>query len=282
MPNLRIRQQESEAWGMFGRFVATVLGISGAIAIGVVGFSASQSSVPPKALDALESYNGAVELCGVDNVQKHEYTNGSTDFDCRDYAAVEPSEQQSIMPDPAPIPDDLRFFLPGQDLIPNPQPEAEPVDPVLPTPQPNVRAPAVGIAPKTEPTVEPKTQIISMKSITIISPIRGKGLDRTYLSRNEIKDEANYIELGLVVRDDAGEPVNNVSVVITATDDSQNKTLASTGNVTPIYEDGVKIKTSYYPFRYEFKTIGVHTITFVAEGLTEKVELDVAEDERPN
>jgi hypothetical protein len=39
-----------------------------------------------KAEQALASYKDAVELCGEDNVHRTDYTNGSTDFSCQDYA----------------------------------------------------------------------------------------------------------------------------------------------------------------------------------------------------
>jgi hypothetical protein len=164
--------------------------------------------------------------------------------------------------------------------------ETTPIPQTPTAPPPPVYVPIYIIqqpAPTPVPTVEPitQTQPTSMKSITIISPIATKGLGREYLSRAEIKDEFNYIELGLVVRDDADKVVKNVEVVITATDESQNKTLSNTGNVTPIYVDGVKIITPFYPFSYAFKTPGEHIITFVAEGLTQSVTLTVAEDTRP-
>lgn len=136
----------------------------------------------------------------------------------------------------------------------------------------------VPIIPIVEPIIQ--TQPVSMKSITIISPIAIKGLGRTYLSRPEIKDEFNYIEIGLIVRDENGNPVKNAEVVITATDSSQNKTIDVTGDVTPRYENGVKIKTHYYHFSYAFKTPGEHSITFTAEGLSEVVTFNVAEDTR--
>jgi len=39
--------------------------------------------------DALRSYEKSVEFCGEDNVREHNYSNGSTDFDCADYSRVE-------------------------------------------------------------------------------------------------------------------------------------------------------------------------------------------------
>ena len=150
------------------------------------------------------------------------------------------------------------------------------------SPQPATEPSGVSTTPII-PIVEPiiQTQPISMKSITVISPIRGKGLERTYLSRSNIKDEFNYIELGLIVRNDAGKPVDNTTVTVTATDSSQNKTINGTGDVTPIYEDGVKIKMPYYHFSYQFKMPGEHIITFTADGLTQVVNLIIAEDTRP-
>lgn len=114
-----------------------------------------------------------------------------------------------------------------------------------------------------------------MSTIKIISPIPGKGLGREYKASSQVVDESNYIELGLVVRSDAGQSRNDLQVVITATDSSQNKTLNGTGNETKIYNNGVAEVVSYYPFHYEFKTAGQHTITFSADGLTDHVELTV-------
>lgn len=77
---------------------------------------------------------------------------------------------------------------------------------------------------------------------------------------------ANSINIGAIVRDSNGNALNNVVVAITATDATQNKTLNSTGNVTPTYPGGVKKFVPYYPFSYLFKTSGEHTITFTVEG----------------
>ena len=51
---------------------------------------------------------------------------------------------------------------------------------------------------------------------------------------------------------------------------------AGIGSVTKIYkEDGTQEIVSYYPFRYEFKTAGQHTIKFTANGMSESITLDV-------
>ena len=36
--------------------------------------------------NAKRSYDYAVKKCGKENIQQHDYTNGSKDFDCKDYS----------------------------------------------------------------------------------------------------------------------------------------------------------------------------------------------------
>lgn len=90
--------------------------------------------------------------------------------------------------------------------------------------------------------------------------------------------DKSYVDIGLIVRD--GDTSNshapgsnsrdNVEVIITATDSSQNKTLQGTGNIRTIT---VNDTVSYYPFSYEFKTAGDHTITFSSLGETTSITL---------
>jgi hypothetical protein len=121
-----------------------------------------------------------------------------------------------------------------------------------------------------------------MASIEIISPIPGKGLgdrrfskDAPYTAQLVVVDESNYIDIGLIVRNDAGEPIKDAVVTITATDETQNKTLNGTGNIYPRYEGEIRIMTPFYPFYYEFRTVGDHTITFSVNGMTDSVTLTV-------
>ena len=118
-----------------------------------------------------------------------------------------------------------------------------------------------------------------MKAIQVINPIPGKGLgNREYTAQPEVIDESNYIELGLIVLDENGKETDKATVSVTATDSSQNKTLVGTGNITPRYEDnGSKRMVPYYPFHYEFKTVGTHTITFESDGMTKSVTVEVGE-----
>ena len=162
---------------------------------------------------------------------------------------------------------------------------------VAPTP------PAKSQTPK---TIYQISSVPSMKSIAIITNFRGsyfspfpgnqghieyKAIPEGCLLTEVINagnveplcsyDETNYISLGLVIKDDVGKIINNDNVVITTTDSRQNKTIADTGDVTSMYEDGVKIKTPYYPFNYYFMTPGEHTIKFFVNGMTESVNLEV-------
>jgi hypothetical protein len=116
-----------------------------------------------------------------------------------------------------------------------------------------------------------------MNTLKIINPYGGKGLGRTYKASPEVQDESNYIDIGLTVVDENNDYLHDVLVTVEATDESQNKTLNGTGNVTNIYPNGEKKTVHYYPFHYEFKTAGEHIITFKQGNLTESVTLQVSE-----
>ena len=122
-----------------------------------------------------------------------------------------------------------------------------------------------------------------MTTLEIINPIPRKGHGRSpLLSRDTIRDEANYIELGLIVRDTAGFPVRDKQVVVTSNRDaSQNRTMEATGNVVPIFVNEQRIKVHFYPFHYEFRQPGTHKITFTCDGITVGVDLLVTPDNRP-
>ena len=150
-----------------------------------------------------------------------------------------------------------------------------------PAPQPIViPPPVVEVIVQTQPAPELLVTAPSMREIKIISPMSNKGLGRVYTAQPEIVDETNYIELGLIIRNDSGDIVKDAEVTITGTDTEQNKTLNGTGNITKIYKDGVPESVHYYPFHYEFKTVGTHTITFTANGYQEvSIDLVVTEED---
>ena len=119
-------------------------------------------------------------------------------------------------------------------------------------------------------------------TLEIISPIPGKGLEsaREYFSRPEIKDEANYIELGLVVRNEQGTAVNNVVVTAGSNqDETQNREMEGTGNVYNVFISNKKYKIPYYPLHYEFKSTGTHHITFTVGDQTVAVDIDVPKED---
>lgn len=146
-----------------------------------------------------------------------------------------------------------------------------------PAPQP-VQVPIYIIQQPTPMTQEEKTPVTaspaSLKSLEIFSPMPNKGLGRDFTANPEATDDSNSLELGLIVRDDTGKATSIADVEVTATDKSQNKTMAVTGNIAKIYVDGEKQTVPYFPFSYLFKTSGDHTITFSANGMTKQVTIN--------
>ncbi len=138
------------------------------------------------------------------------------------------------------------------------------------------------IAPTQPVTAQPQ-QVIqakpSMKSLEIISRTPN-GFNRTYKA-NDYKinpdgtlaegsvaqSEDNYVDLGLIVRGDDGQPLKDAIVQVRATEASQNKTINGTGDIMNIYPNGVKTQVPYYHFRYEFRTAGRHEIAFESNGM---------------
>ena len=140
-------------------------------------------------------------------------------------------------------------------------------------------------APAPEPIAEAKPKPKeSQAAIEIISPIAGKGIgprldfdgnDMGYVASSTVENESNYIVLGLIVYDYDGENTKTVVVTVTATDSSQNKTMNGTGNQKTMYYDGIAKVMWYYPFSYDFKFAGQHTITFSTGDMTKSVTLTV-------
>jgi len=118
------------------------------------------------------------------------------------------------------------------------------------------------------------------KTITleIFSPMKETGLGRKYKvspTYPEIENESNYIDIGLVIWDKKGQASKKNVVTITATDEQDPIERNGTGTVGPIYINEIKKIVPYYPYHYEFKTSGKHTITLSAEGQSVSVDIDV-------
>jgi hypothetical protein len=147
--------------------------------------------------------------------------------------------------------------------------------------QPPAPAPTPSPAPEPSPTAPPVASApVSQARIVIINPLSGKGTDHalsTSADFDERGNPRNEVYVGAIVYGVDGQPVNDATVAITATDDSQNKTLTATGNLTPIYVNGQKIPTYYYPFDYMLKTAGTHTIKFSALNLDEQISFEVTQ-----
>ena len=132
-------------------------------------------------------------------------------------------------------------------------------------------------APETTTAPAPASQA----RIEIVNPIPGKGLGREYKAAPEIVDESNYIELGAVLYNDAGEPVADQEVRVAVQGPKGNddamwaKRMVGTGNVMNTWKDGQRIQVPVYPYHYEFNVAGEHKITFTsASGLTAEVTLN--------
>lgn len=165
--------------------------------------------------------------------------------------------------------------------VPTSTPVAENTAPQQPaSPAPTTPTPTTPVV--TTPTPAPAATY----TLEIISPIAGKGLGRTYAHYDwatyngiNIPDserpagfvfptESNEMTIGVILRDSNGKVVDNATVIVTATDSTQNKVLNGTGTVT-------NTSVAYYPFNYEFKTAGTHTITFTANGVSQSATVNV-------
>lgn len=118
--------------------------------------------------------------------------------------------------------------------------------------------------------------------IYIKNPLPGKGFKegREYRYRAEPIDESNEIQVGAILMNPDGS-VNNVAVMeVTATDETQNKSINGTGNVSSFGDPNNQ--QYYFPYRYVFTEPGPHTITFRALGAEASINItNVVEDTRP-
>lgn len=176
-------------------------------------------------------------------------------------------------------------------LTTDPTPDTPPAETPTITSQPTPQiiiyiqqpTPSASPTPQAQTTPEPSQDPVAdapkkMRTIEIINPIPGKGQGRQYVSKtSEELTEQNYIELGALIRNENGNPIKDATVTITATEESQNKIITATGNVTNIFVNGQKQQVPYYHYHYEFNNPGHHTITFTCDELQSVVELDVTD-----
>lgn len=154
----------------------------------------------------------------------------------------------------------------------------QPVPPFQPAVVPQV------IEKQPEKQMEPEKQSLAKVEIIDAIPSKGRGRifkandyqmnpDGTLKEGSVTPTDENSIELGLVCYDADGKDRDTAMVVVTATDASQNKTINGTGSVKKVYSDGFEKSVHYYPYRYEFRTPGSHTITFECDGMKTSVDL---------
>lgn len=154
----------------------------------------------------------------------------------------------------------------------SPQPAADSSTPSSQTPPTPITVPF--ITPNATPMPEAPA---SKARIEIVSPIAGKGLGRTYKAAQEVSGEENYIVLGAVVYNDAGDATKDAITVITV-ENAEDKTttkLEGTGDVFTYYVDGQKRQAPVFEINYEFKVSGTHIFTFSANGYTQSTTVSV-------
>ena len=151
------------------------------------------------------------------------------------------------------------------------QPTATPYVPVIIIQQPQT-APQETVQP-----VVVASKPMELAKIEIKNPIGLKGLGRDLKYRAEPKDELNEIFIGAVLYNPDGSVNQTERMTVTATDSSQDKILEGTGNMSTFGD--INNPKFYYPFTYQFKTPGVHKITFSALGVTEEVSVNVTEED---
>lgn len=179
-----------------------------------------------------------------------------------------------------PTPTSTVVYVPIYVSVPVPVyvPPLAPSPTALPTPPIEPEPPAPTPTPAPQPQIQAK-----MNTLTIFNPIATKGIGKRldpvtgievgYRASAEVIDESNYVYIGAILRDASNNNIKTATVTVTATDASQNKTIVGTGTLGYIYvgettatTDPVKTPVYYYPFTYNFKTAGQHTITFSADG----------------
>lgn len=129
-----------------------------------------------------------------------------------------------------------------------------------------------------EPIIEEQAveePIKKMKTLEIVSPIDGKGLGREYIANPTAEKPENFIDIGVVFRDENGYVIRDENVKVTTTDSSQDKDMNGASSLMKIYENGSKKFIYYYDFRYEFRFPGDHTITFTSDGISQSVTVSV-------
>jgi len=207
----------------------------------------------------------------------------------------EPPKQEIAGGTPANQPEAPQTPIPEEVATPPPITQNDPIEfqapapvaqPETPSPQPPLQMIIIQPPAETQPTItQPvqEQQPMSNAKIEIVNPYPDKGIGRDFLARQDVKDEQNYISIGAILYNDDGTVNQDTQMFVTATDETQDKTQDGTGTLwNNHYVDGQKVPVFYYPFTYQFKTVGDHTITFTAAGLTASVTINVpAEDTRP-
>jgi len=159
--------------------------------------------------------------------------------------------------------------------------------------EPTVSIPTIKEPIITEPIIQPPlntNEEISMKSIQIIKLKTSKvykandyqvNPDGTLKEGSVEPTDQNSIVLGAVCRNDEGNATLRHNVHVTATDKNQNKMIKGTGKDTQGIGAVTKVDgkvVSYYPYKYEFKTVGTHVINFKCQGIEDNITIKNGEE----
>lgn len=191
---------------------------------------------------------------------------------------------------PTPVPETVQ--APVQDTVQD-APVTAPIAPVTANPAPQtVYVPVYIIqAPEPQPTAGsaplPTNSPTIMEpektaQILIKNPLPGKGYlpARQYFSREEPFDASNEMHLGAVLLNPDGSVNITAEMTVVASEESQNKVIKGTGNVSSFGDPNNP--QYYYPYHYIFHEPEQHKITFTALGVSESITVDnVTEDPRP-
>lgn len=160
------------------------------------------------------------------------------------------------------------------------------------TPMPTA-APSVTAAPSEAQVIVPPTQPQSTAapapavaadgdqqptgySINIVvwpGPIPAANVTQTFVTNPSLTSwdqdttDNSHVNIGAILLDPSGKPVDNAVMTVVTDDLSQNTSINGTGNIYG------RPAVAYYSYHYVFKTNGSHTIVFSAMGATNSVTL---------
>jgi hypothetical protein len=141
---------------------------------------------------------------------------------------------------------------------------------VLPPVQPQA-TPAQDTVVATAPA--PQSAGYSINIVVWPGPIPAANVTQTFVTNPSLTSwdqdttDNSHVNIGAILLDPSGKPVDNAVMTVVTDDLSQNMSINGTGNIYG------RPAVAYYSYHYVFKTSGAHTIVFSAMGATNSVTL---------